>query len=105
MSSLEAFREFYVDVIGFEVQATVPAAVFVSAGGYHHHVGANTWNHRSRPVGGRGLSWSEVVLPETEALDVLRGRITDSPYPVTEVDDGISVTGPDGIEVRFRVGS
>lgn len=93
------------DLIGFEVQAEVPAAVFVSAGGYHHHIGGNTWNHRSRPVGSRGLSWFEVVLPEPEAFDVIRRRITDSQHPVTEMDDGISVTGPDEIEVRFRVGT
>lgn len=105
VSSLEAFRDFYVDVIGFEVQTTIPAAVFVSAGGYHHHIGANTWNHRSKTVGGRGLSWFEVVLPEPAAFDVMRGRITDSQYPVTEIDNGISVIGPDEIEVRFRVGT
>jgi len=104
VSSLAVFRDFYVDVIGFEVQTTLPAAVFVSAGGYHHHLGANTWNHRSEPVSGRGLAWFEVVLPDTAALDAVQGRIADSQYPVTEVDDGISVTGPDQIEVRFRVG-
>lgn len=92
-SSLEAFRDFYVDVIGFEAQTEVPAAVFVSAGGYQHYIGAKTRNHRSRPVGGRGLSWFEVG----------QGRTTDSQYTVTEMDDGISVTGPDEIEVRFRV--
>lgn len=105
VSSLEMFRDFYVDVIGFEVQTATPAAMFVSAGGYHHHMGANTWNHRSGPVGGRGLSWFEVVLPEQGALDVIRARIADSQYTVTEMDDGISVTGPDEIELRFRVGT
>ena len=102
VSSLDAFRGFYVDTLGFEVQTTVPAASFVSAGGYHHHIGANTWNHRSNPVGGRGLSWFEVVLPETKALDVIRERISDSQYTVTARDDGIAVTGPDEIEVRLR---
>jgi catechol 2,3-dioxygenase len=102
VSSLDAFRDFYVDTLGFEVQTTVPAASFVSAGGYHHHIGANTWNHRSKPVGGRGLSWFEVVLPETKPLDVIRERISDSQYTVTARDDGIAVTGPDEIEVRLR---
>lgn len=105
VSSLEAFRDFYVDTVGFEVQVDEPGAVFVSAGGYHHHIGANTWNQRSGPVGGRGLSWFEVLLPDTEALDVVQGRITDSQYPVIETEDGIAVTGPDEIEVRFRTGT
>lgn len=103
VSSLEEFDNFYEDCIGFEVQAEVPAARFVAAGGYHHHLGANTWNHRSTPIDGRGLSWFEVVLPHREVLDVINDRAAESQYAVTETDDGISVTGPDGIEVRFRV--
>lgn len=103
VSSLEAFSEFYVDTIGFEVQTEVPDALFIGADEYHHHLGANTWNHRSKPVGSRGLSWLEMVLPKTEALDVIQDRTADSQYPVTEADDENSVTGPDDIEVRFRV--
>ena len=103
VSSLEAFRDFYVDTLGFEVQTVVPDAVFVSAGGYHHHLGANTWNDRSEPVGGSGLSWFEVILRETGALEAIRERIADSQYAVFVTDDGIRVSGPDEIEVRFRV--
>lgn len=103
VSSLAAFRDFSVDVVGFDVQAELPAALVVSAGGYHHHIGANTWNHRSGPVAGRGLSWFEVISPDTRELDVIRGRTTESQYTVTEMADGIAVTGPDGVEVRSRV--
>ncbi|WP_256299545.1 VOC family protein [Haloarchaeobius salinus] len=102
VSSLEEFRAFYVDRVGFEVQTEVPAASFVSAGGYHHHLGANTWHHRSRPVDGRGLSWFEVVLPDADALDAVQDRVAEGRYTVTGTDDGIAVTGPDGIEMRFR---
>ncbi|GCF13964.1 glyoxalase [Haloarcula mannanilytica] len=105
VSSLETFRDFYVDTVGFEVQVDEPGAVFVSAGGYHHHIGANTWNQRSGPVGGRGLSWFEVLLPDPEALNVVQARLTDSQYPVIETADGIAVTGPNEIEVRFRTGT
>ncbi|WP_370515774.1 VOC family protein, partial [Halapricum sp. CBA1109] len=103
VTSLDAFRAFYVDTVGFDVQVTMPAACFVSAGGYHHHLGANTWNRRSGPAGASGLSWFEVVVPETGSLAAVRDRIADGRYVVTETDDGITVTGPDGIEVRFRV--
>ena len=104
VSSLEAFRDFYVDTIGFEIQEDDPSALFVSAGGYHHHIAGNTWNRRTEPVGGRGLSWFEVLIPDTEALDVIRSRTADSQCSVTETENGIAVTGPDDIEVRFRVG-
>ncbi|MCG1004822.1 MULTISPECIES: VOC family protein [Halobacterium] len=102
VSSLEEFRDFYVDLIGFEAQITVPAALFVSASGYHHHLGANTWSRRSKPASGRGISWFEIVVPDTAVLTEIQARIEDSEYPVFETEDGISVIGPDEIEVRLR---
>jgi catechol 2,3-dioxygenase len=103
VSSLDAFRDFYVDTLGFEVQTTVPAASFVSAGGYHHHIGANTWHHRTSPVNGRGLSWFEVLVPERKALDAVRERLVAREIPLTEADDGLVVHDSDEIEVRIRV--
>ncbi|WP_247731041.1 VOC family protein [Halovivax limisalsi] len=102
VTSLERFREFYVDLLGFEVQTDLPAALFVSAGGYHHHLGANTWNGRTEPAGERGLAWFEVVLPDGESLDALRERIAESEYEETDSDAGFAVSGPDEIEARFR---
>ncbi|MFP9190862.1 VOC family protein [Natronosalvus vescus] len=105
VSSLESFRTFYVDVLGFEVTTTVPGAVFVSAGGYHHHLGANTWHHRTASVDGRGLSWLEVLLPEASDLEALQDRLESHNVQVTKREEGISVDDPDGIQVRCRVGS
>ncbi|MFC4989152.1 VOC family protein [Saliphagus infecundisoli] len=105
VSSLDGFRKFYIDTLRFEVQTTVPAASFVSAGGYHHHIGANTWQHRTEPLSGRGLAWFEIVLPEPQALDALRERFSGSQYSLTEADEGVSVMDSDGIEVRLRVDS
>ncbi|QLG62295.1 VOC family protein [Halorarum salinum] len=105
VSSLDEFRDFYVDTLGFEVETTVPAASFVSAGGYHHHIAANTWHHRTTPSDGRGLSWFEVIVPDPGVLDAVRERFAAGEIPVTELDDGIVVTDPDSIEVRVRVES
>lgn len=101
VSSLDAVREFYVDALGFTVRDTYPGALFVAAGGYHHHVGANVWNERTGPPEGRGLSWFEVVAPGA-GLDAVRERLAEHGYAPTETDDGIAVTDPDGIEVRVR---
>ncbi|MFC6722910.1 VOC family protein [Halobium palmae] len=105
VSSLDSFTDFYVDTLGFEVQTTVPAASFVSAGGYHHHIGANTWHHRTDPVNGRGLSWFEVVVPDQDVLVTVQSRLRDHEIPVTDIDGGLIVRDPDEIEVRIRVDS
>ena len=50
VSNLERARAFYRDVLGFEVTATYGRdAVFLSAGGYHHHIGLNTWQSQGAP--------------------------------------------------------
>src|SRR4051812_20857966 len=78
VSELEAARDFYRDVIGFDVQFEMPTAVFLSAGGYHHHVAVNTWRGRGVPpvpehtVGVR--RWTVVVTPDDlEAISARAG--------------------------------
>jgi len=70
VGSIAAAREFYVDTVGFEVTFEFGSqALFVSAGGYHHHLGMNTWE--SRGAGERtpalGLGEVTIALPDTEA--------------------------------------
>lgn len=103
VSSLPATREFYVDQLGFEEMVSMPQATFVAAGGYHHHIGANTWNGRTMPGEGRGLAWFEVVVPDEAALAAVRQRLTDHGLSVTGIDDGFEVVDPDGIRVRLSV--
>jgi catechol 2,3-dioxygenase len=49
VDDLEAAVRFYRDVVGFELQIAMPSAAFLSAGGYHHHVGVNTWRGEGVP--------------------------------------------------------
>jgi catechol 2,3-dioxygenase len=103
VSSLERFADWAVDAVGLTVRQRVPRAVFVAAGGYHHHVGANTWGGRSDPApdDGRGLAWFELVVPTAPALEAVRARLAEASV-VTETDEGFAVDGPDGITVRLR---
>nr|WP_306460005.1 VOC family protein [Halococcus hamelinensis] len=105
VTSLEAFRDFYVDVLGFETQVTEPDALFVSAGGYHHHIGANVWHDRTSPSDGSGLAWFEIVLPETQALEAIQNQVADSQFSMTATNGEASVIGVDGIEIRITVES
>ena len=77
-------RAFYVDVLGFAVTAAFGSqALFVSAGGYHHHVGMNTWS--SRGAGPRtpalGLGQVTLQLPEGDALGALEDRLRAAGIP------------------------
>lgn len=86
-------RAFYVDALGFETTASMPgSALFVSAGGYHHHMAMNVWN--SRGAGPRmpalGLGRVELALPDAHGLGALTERLRD--HGVAVRDDGRAVT-------------
>jgi catechol 2,3-dioxygenase len=88
VSELDEIEAFYVGVLGFDVIVRhYPGALFVSAGGYHHHLGLNTWNSRGSgpaPPGSVGLRSFEVQLADKPALDAVLGRI-DAAGLTTEV--------------------
>lgn len=105
VTSLDAFEAFYIDTVGFEVQTATPQAYFVAAGGYHHHLGANTWQHRNEPISGRGLAWFEILLPDADSLAQLQKRCVAGSYTVSETADGLTVIDADGVAVRFSVDS
>ena len=90
---------FYRDVLGFEVQALLPSAAFVSAGGYHHHLGFNVWRGPGvppAPAGTVGLREWTVELPEEGLAEVL-GRLDAAGIP----HDGGLAADPWGNEIRF----
>jgi catechol 2,3-dioxygenase len=98
VGDLEAARAFYVDVLGFEVMASLPSALFLAAGGYHHHLGANTWRGEGvgpAPAGTVGLrEWTLVLEPD--ALAAIRARLS-----AAGLGDGDVVEDPWGIRLRL----
>lgn len=72
-------RDFYAGILGFDVTGELDVALFVSAGGYHHHLGMNTFN--SLGAGPRaaelGLGRVDIDVPTTDDLDALRSRLVD----------------------------
>jgi catechol 2,3-dioxygenase len=76
VGDIAAASAFYTGVLGFELMATYPGAIFVAAGGYHHHVGLNTWRGEGvgpAPAGTVGLREWTIVL-EADDLARMRGR-------------------------------
>jgi catechol 2,3-dioxygenase len=92
---------FYRDVLGFDVMAEfVPSAAFFGAGGYHHHVGANTWRSRAAPPappGSAALRHATIVLPDPVERDRVAARVADAGGDPEVVDGGIGVRDPSGI--------
>ncbi|CAN5840122.1 VOC family protein [soil metagenome] len=91
VGDLARAKEFYADVLGFEVTADLPGALFVSAGGYHHHLGMNTW--QSAGAGPRaatiGLGQVAVAVPDRDGLSSLAARLRGHRIDVR--DDGQSL--------------
>ena len=85
VAELEQIERFYSGVLGFDVMVdTYPGALFVSAGGYHHHIGFNTWNSRgggTPPPGGAGLRSFEVKLGDSAALAAVLARVSAAGIP------------------------
>ncbi len=100
---------FYHGILGFDVVVRgYPGALFVSAGGYHHHLGLNTWHSRgSGPPaeGAVGLRSYEVLLPDAGALDAVLARIDAGGVPVEAIDAGTLVRDPSGNRVILRSAS
>lgn len=105
VADLERALEFYVGVLGFELQQRYgPQAAFVSAGGYHHHIGLNTWESEGGdppPYGHTGLYHVAILYPSRASLaDALR-RLEAAGWPLDGASDhGVSealyLRDPDG---------
>jgi catechol 2,3-dioxygenase len=104
VGDLDAATRFYVDVVGFEVMTHLPSAVFVAAGGYHHHVGFNTWRGLGvppAPDGTVGLRHFTVVLRDEDELGALGERARAAEVDVEDTDAGPLLRDPAGNALLF----
>lgn len=100
-------ERFYHDILGFDVVARMPSAIFISAGGYHHHIGANTWHSRGAdraPEGAVNLRFYTIVLPTEEARRDVLERVRAAGIPVRTMGDAAAVEDPWGNTIVFEVG-
>src|SRR4051794_23896696 len=112
-SDIDRVRGFYVDLLGFDVVTeargvpgwgTTGDVLFVSAGGYHHHIGFNTWKSAGggpQPDGVAGLHHVALNFPTLESLAVVVRRLLDAPWPLLELIDhgthvAVYLADPDG---------
>lgn len=110
VSNLEKALEFYRDLLGFELTMLYgDQAAFVSAGGYHHHIGLNTWHSKDAPPAtpyGVGLYHTAIVYPTRRDLAAIYDRLRRAYYPLSGASDhGVSealyLDDPDGNGVEL----
>jgi catechol 2,3-dioxygenase len=91
---LEA-RKFYVDILGFDITAEMPTALFVSAGGYHHHLGMNVWESSgaSKRNESLGLGSFEIILENQDELNNLKHRLQKDDI-VFDGDNALTILDP-----------
>ena len=95
VSDIKRSLDFYCGLLGFELTTTYGTdAAFVSAGGYHHHIGLNVWyskNAAPAPVNSAGLFHIAIQYPERKDLAKIFQRLIDAAYPVSGTSDhGVS---------------
>lgn len=97
-------RDFYVRTLGFEVIADLGTALFVSAGGYHHHMAMNTW--QSRGSGPRqltlGLGLVRIDVPTSNDLDELSGRLGRNAVSLRHDGETLRFSDPWANEIEVR---
>ncbi len=109
-ATLDTAQDFYQNILGFDttLRAESFAAVFVSAGGYHHHLGLNVWNGVGAPPappGSIGLRYFTITLPTAAALQAVTERLDRAGIPIAATAEGLGVTDPAGIGVRLTTAS
>jgi catechol 2,3-dioxygenase len=98
VTDLPSAEKFYVDTLGFDLmQHFGNQAAFVSAGGYHHHLGLNVWagvGAPPPPADAARLDWYELRLPDPTALDAMVNRLEAAQIAVTQTEQGWSIRDP-----------
>jgi catechol 2,3-dioxygenase len=101
---------FYRDIIGFDEMANMGSAAFLSAGGYHHHLGMNVWesaNASPPPPDAAGLQYFTVILPNGDELARVTNRVMQVGLRLEETDAGLLVRDPshNGMVLTVKTGS
>jgi catechol 2,3-dioxygenase len=110
VADLQRSLDFYSGLLGFEITTTYgDEAVFISAGGYHHHIGLNVWyskNAPPAPIRSVGLYHTAIVYPTRKDLAIILDRLRKANYPFAgAADHGVSealyLNDPDGNGVEL----
>ena len=103
VADIPAAEGFYNGALGLDVMVrSYPGALFLAAGGYHHHLGLNTWQSQGAPPppqGALGLDRYELVLPNTAERDSAADRLAQAGADPERLDEGVVAADPSGNRV------
>lgn len=105
VGNLNKAKAFYVDLLGFELTANYgSAAMFISAGGYHHHIGLNVWAGQGAPAAPAdtvGIDYFTLILANEEERNAVVERVRQAGYAVTEENGNPTFQDPWNIGIRL----
>ena len=106
VADLDDAERFYSGLLGFDVTVrSYPGALFLSTGGYHHHIGVNTWagpGAPAPPAGSRGLEWFELAVDDAPRLAELERRLGAAGAPIERRPESLLTRDPSGNGVILR---
>ncbi len=105
VADLAATQGFYADVLGLDITASLPGALFAAAGGYHHHFGLNIWHSRGgdpAPPQSAQLERVHIRLSGQSHLDALGQRLALRNIPSRRTANSLGVKDPSGILLSFE---
>ncbi len=108
VGDLQKAEQFYQDVLGFAVTMRIPGATFVSAGGYHHHIGLTIWESLNGPQAPRdasGLRFFAIHLPDELTVQAVVARLQQANIPFAKHGESISFFDPSHNEVILTYGT
>lgn len=103
-------KQFYIDVLGFKAEADLMrqmGALFVGAGGYHHHMGLNIWAGSNAPIppsNSTGIDYFTIIVPNLEELSLLKSRLDAAGVAVENKDGALFLKDPNEIGIKLIVG-
>jgi catechol 2,3-dioxygenase len=106
-SNLLQSKRFYCDLLGFDLMLDATrgfGAIFISAGGYHHHIGLNIWAGEGAsavPANGTGLDYFTIDLPDEVELSKIMNRLAEAGIPIEEKSGALFVADPSGIRLKL----
>lgn len=106
VTNLMETEHFYKEGLNFDLMTRYPGALFMSAGGYHHHLGLNIWNGEGAeapPQNSVGLNWFEIVLADVATRERIKEQLENIHAPVKVTKDYYETKDPSGNVIRLVV--